>query len=261
MLICVILLSKASAVSSMDGVIGSVPAVLTAMNDPDARIAETKLGNVSADAARLSTGADIAILNGGDFAANLQAGETTMAEVFAVFTEDRELAMAEVTPRQLREILENGISRITIDERERIDRSLSAWDGFPQISGFEFKYDATLPAGRRVMSITLSTGEELELSDNETKIRLTATEFMLGGGYGMPQIEHASATGTTLAGALADYVSAGFPEPKAPERITVAGTTENAIISRFPTGLSFAVILLFALANGARYRRSFNFER
>jgi 5'-nucleotidase len=129
---------------------GTVPRLLTATSDKNARCVECTMGDAVADAVRKYLGADIAIVNGGDLKANLPGGEITWDELRSAFAEDRPLATAIVTVRQLREILEAGVSHIRMNASERIDEPSSVYDGFPQISGFTLYYDASAPVGQRV---------------------------------------------------------------------------------------------------------------
>lgn len=245
---------QARAAYAPDDVIGNVPTYLSAVTDPLATLGETDLGNVSADAARTALGTDVAILNGGDFINNLDSGEATYAAILSVFAEDRELAAATVTYKQLSALLEQGLSHMVLDlTDESIDEEKSQYDGFPQISGMEIKYDVSAPAGEKLVYIKIS-GEEIDLQDDMSQLTLAATSYMLGGGYDMPAAETYSPSGITLAQALAGYiaehadsVTAGstFSIFGSDARIKSIGSTDNTIIGYVPG--EFLVIVLIVL--------------
>lgn len=247
---------------SPDDIIGSSGDTLRAMNEPDARCAEVPLGSAVADAVRSATGSDIAIINGGDFSANLQGGQITWRDVLNVFTfnrevdYDRELSIAEITPVKLVEILEAGVSHIVLNENESIDYAASAYDGFPQISGFSFEFDVSAPVGDRIVRVTLSGGQTLDREDNDTFITIAASGFMLAGGYGLPAVSEASGTGLTLASAFARYIAGlGALEPPETERITVIGSTDSGIMSKIPAAvIVIAVLILLTMAFSTRSR-------
>ena len=73
---------------------------------------ETAIGNFMADAIRSATGADAAIVNGGGIRGDRQyaAGTTlTRKDLFKELPFGNKVVMVEVTGKDLREILENGV--------------------------------------------------------------------------------------------------------------------------------------------------------
>lgn len=188
------------------------------------------MGDVTADALRVASGADVAIVNGGELRANLQAGQRSWADVQAVFAENKTLAIADITAAQLWEILEHGISYIVLGEDEKTDAAASAFEGFPQISGLMFQCDLANTAGIRVMSVTLSDGRALARNDQETRITLCATEYMLSGGYGYESVS-CERLEIGLADALAQYISGGIAQPDS-SRIRMIGSYDTPLISR-----------------------------
>ena len=223
--------------------IGVLSEMLSAMNTPSARCGETTLGNVAADAVRMVAGADIAILNGGDFRGNLRGGEVSYEDILAVFSDNKPLAAVVISPAELKSILEQSVSHMTTDIHDRIDLSASAYDGFPQISGFSFRYDISAVAGQRVLNIVLNDGTEPDLTVTSVSITLAATEFMLSGGYGMPVFNNARALDTTLAESLAAYIySSGTVDEPALNRISYIGSLSGA----FASGVGSRVIIIVA---------------
>ena len=249
-------LMPAAQAAGIDGqaLAGTVPRLLTATSDRNARCAECSMGDAVADAACRYLDADIAIVNGGDLKANLQPGDITWDALRNSFTEDRELATAVVTVSQLREILEAGVSHIRLNEAERIDEAASLYDGFPQISGFTFQYDASALPGERIYSIYVDD-ERLDPDDTRT-FTLAATAFMLDGGYGMPAVDHAEPSGLTLSEVTARYMNDGMDDYlKTGSRIRTMGTTDG-IISELPFGvIVLAIVIVSAFGRIGKVRR------
>lgn len=191
---------------------------------------ETSVGDLCADAARTVSGADVVILNSGDMGGNLIGGEITYADCKRIFNEDRALAIVTISPARLKDILEVGVSHITMDEEQMIDREVSAWGGFPQISGFEFSYDVAALAGSRVHEIRMD-GVVLDLTDSTTELTLCATEYMLSGGWGYSDLGDGDTVDCTLSEALFRHIEAeGTVTPSTSlERIHSRGSQDNSI--------------------------------
>lgn len=237
---------------------GTVPQLLAASGSKDARSQECPLGDAVADAVRAALDADIAVVCGGDLINNLLPGEITWDGLRAIFKEDRPLAVAKVTPKTLRGILEVGLSHITLDKTETIDRVASAYDGFPQISGFTLSYDVGAPPGMRVYEVLLN-GKPLDLEDDTTILRLAATQHMLGGGYDLPVVSGAENSELTLSGALAEYINNGITEYTPLEmRIYPMGAQDGSLKSLFPIGLVAVAILIIVVGNGQRFKRMYD---
>ncbi|MBR3397446.1 MAG: 5'-nucleotidase C-terminal domain-containing protein [Lachnospiraceae bacterium] len=240
-------------------IVGTVPRLLTATSDRDARCVECTMGNAVADAMCKYLNTDIAIACGGDFKANLPAGDITWDELQSAFAKDRTLATAAVSVRQLREILEAGVSHIQMNESERIDEAASVYDGFPQISGFTLYYDASAPVGQRVYDIYIND-ERLALDDDSRMFTLAATEFMLEGGYGLPRVEDSVSTDMTLADVTAHYIKDGMAEYlKTGERIHPMGTADG-VLPGAAIGVIIAVSLVVFLLGRRNGRKKWDDE-
>jgi len=136
------------------------------------RNSEQPLGNLVADAMRIIGGADIAVTNGGGLRADIRTGDITKGDINAVLPFGNVLAVKEVTPKALKEILEIGLS------------SLPATHGrFPQVSGMSVVYDSGKDIGERIISITID-GNNLNLADDSTAYKLATNDFMANGGDG-----------------------------------------------------------------------------
>lgn len=103
------------------------------------RTAETGLGNLCSDALRITTGAEIAFVNGGGLRAPLEAGEVTFNDIFSVFPFNNQVVTAEVSGQILLDMLEMGMM------------SYPEEDGsFPHMSGVTFCVDTTIDSSVQV---------------------------------------------------------------------------------------------------------------
>mgnify|MGYP004677808877 FL=1 len=231
-----------------DDVVGEVADLLRGTNDPGAEISGQPLGYAAADALREQAGADIAIVNGADIAHNLQGGEVTWADVQAVFTEEREAGLARVTPAQLKAMLETAVSNLVTGDDDCLILDRSRHPGFVQPSGFSYEADGSAAPGDRILSIKLSDGTKLDLTDNVTVCTLAASTYMLSGGYDMPAVSYAP-LGFTLAEALADAIAGTTLPVPDDERVRIVGTGDLRIIDMFPIGLVILAAVLIGMFN------------
>lgn len=242
-----------------DTVIGRVPA-LTASNTGHGSLTDqSPLGSAAADAAIYATGAQLAVLCGGDLAGNLLPGERTYGELLWAFRNDPRLVQAQVTAAQLKTLLEFCLSRITVDlETKRIDREASAFDAFPQVGGCTVEYDASAPAGERVRQIRLAGGEILDWTDGEA-YALVCPEPLLAGGYGSTGLALAvTPTDLTVCQALARFLADGqMGEYLDSARITVVGVTDSTLAERYGVApiLLAAALLVMVVFGLKKYRQ------
>lgn len=89
---------------------------------------ETNLGDLVADAYRVSTGADVALVNGGGIRANLSAGDITMGDIQSCHPFGNALCMVEANGQQILDALE-WTSRAVPGEN----------GGFLQVSGLSYE--------------------------------------------------------------------------------------------------------------------------
>ena len=158
--------------AELDLSVGTTSVALDARQQAN-RTAETNLGSFIADAYRKQTGAQLALLNGGSIRSNTTygPGALTKRDVLSILPFENPVVMAEVTGAQIRAALEHGVGRV----REEAEAGR-----FPQVSGLRFSYDARLPAGSRVTSVTVG---DAPLDDKKT-YTLAANTYVLGGGDG-----------------------------------------------------------------------------
>jgi len=136
------------------------------------RSQETVMGNLIVDAMRLSTGAQIGVANGGSIRGNrvYPAGHViTRRDVLSELPFGNRTVMVELTGRDLKDVLENGVSEV--DRRG---------GRFPQVSGIRVTVDTKAPAGSRIRAIELQ-GKPI---DPNGKYKVASNDFMLGGGDG-----------------------------------------------------------------------------
>jgi 2',3'-cyclic-nucleotide 2'-phosphodiesterase (5'-nucleotidase family) len=133
---------------------------------------ETIMGNLIADAMRASTGAQIALTNGGSIRGNrtYPAGHTiTRRDILAELPFGNRTVMVEITGADLKDALENGVS--DIDNRG---------GRFPHVAGLVVTLDEKAPAGRRILAL-VHDGKPVE---PERKYKVASNDFLLAGGDG-----------------------------------------------------------------------------
>lgn len=222
-------------------------------------IRQSKMGCVAADAVREYVGTQLALVPTADIEGNLPQGIVTGANVKAVFSEDWEIAAAEITPHTLFQMLETAVSQMRLDTTtEMVAEGSEIFGGFCQISGFTFRYDVSAPIGERVLKVTLDDGTELSRSDDAGIITLAAPEYLLEGAYGFPVVRYQLAGGM-LSEALGDYVSTRsvLPEGKT-DRIELIGARNRTFVSGFPKGIlvgGIMVLIVILAFYRMRFRR------
>ncbi|WP_238547807.1 5'-nucleotidase C-terminal domain-containing protein [Meridianimarinicoccus roseus] len=188
--------------------------------DPDGvRTQETNLGNLTADAnlayaQSIDSTVMVSIKNGGGIRASIgetvvpaggtgferlpngeilddqgnvvkPAGGISQNDIQTTLAFNNDLSLLTVTRAELIEILEHGIS------------GLPGVSGrFPQVSGIQFSFDESLPAGSRIVNaaITDMEGNDLDVlmrdgvlqGDAAAGVRIVTLGFLAGGGDGYP---------------------------------------------------------------------------
>jgi 2',3'-cyclic-nucleotide 2'-phosphodiesterase (5'-nucleotidase family) len=136
------------------------------------RSQETLIGDLICDAMRHSTGAQICLTNGGSIRGNrvYPAGTNiTRQDVLSELPFGNRLVLVELTGREIKAALENGVSQID----SRVGR-------FPQLSGMRVTIDRKAAAGSRVTRIE-HDGKPL---DPNGRYKLVTNDFLFGGGDG-----------------------------------------------------------------------------
>jgi len=186
------------------------------------RTCESKVGNVTTDAMRLTYNTDFAITNSGGLRADLTCPTVdnpsdfcppytpppyliTRGQVLAVLPFGNVVVTLQVNGAELKSMLENGVSTMP-----------SVSGRFPQVSGLCFTYDISAPAGGRVVGAVRQaadgscTGAAVDLTAAST-YTLAMNDFMAQGGDGYPVVYGRSTTQDLMDEVVADYIAANSP--------------------------------------------------
>ena len=128
---------------------------------------ESELGNLTADAYRWATKADIAITNGGNLRADLPAGDLKRRDILNIFPFGNTLRVAEIKGSTVREMLEHSVKFYP-----------ASFGGFLDVSGITFSYDPTQHAKQRVKEILVG-GQPL---DEDKIYTIALIDFYTSGG-------------------------------------------------------------------------------
>lgn len=179
---------------------------------------ETNLGDLAADAAANAAAAwlwqqedetvsalrglpVVALVNGGSLTGNAAAG-ATLADAAACMAPDTALAMVQVTPQKLFEMLNTGLQGMNDSQSE-------TYGGFWQVSGLRARYQTT-DNEPRFVEVSLSGGEgengiPLDAQDNENTLLVVLPVSMLdrcGVNAEAGYTNYLTQAGLTLAGAV-----------------------------------------------------------
>jgi 5'-nucleotidase/UDP-sugar diphosphatase len=176
---------------------------------------ESSMGNLIADAMRASSGADVAIMNGGGIRADktYDAGSTlTRRDILTELPFGNTLVVTEIPGSQLLAALENGVSEVE-----------KGAGRFPQVSGVTFVYDPKAEAGSRVSQVMIG-GTALE---TDKLYKVAVNDYILGGGDGYTALGGGRMINDTGAGALVANVVMDY--------VQKAGTVKSAAEGRIKT--------------------------
>lgn len=162
---------------------------------------ETTIGNFCADAYRAIAGADIAVVNGGGVRADIEAGDITYEDIYAVHPYGNTLCMTEVTGQEILDMLEMS-SRKTQQLFEEDGNAVGEEGGFLSVSGMKYTIDTTVESSvvtdenemfvsvegqRRVKDVCVLTDNgEYEPIDPQKTYTMAAHNYLLKeGGDGL----------------------------------------------------------------------------
>lgn len=165
------------------------------------RSREAAFGDLVADAIRQSTGAEIAITNGGGIRADTIYPAGTVLTRRDIMTElpfGNTTVLVEISGADVRAALENGFSQMGTGAGR-----------FPQVSGLELTVDPEKPAGSRVVSVKV--GDAPLEADRLYKV--ASNNFMLAGGDGYKSLAEGkiligATDGELLATVVMNYIAA-----------------------------------------------------
>ena len=178
------------------------------------RTGETNLGNLIADVMLKSTGADIALANGGGIRASIPKGEIKVNDIVTSFPFTNTLAVVEVTGAELIQALEIGVNKYPEEAGH-----------FPHVAGITYSFDPGKPVGERIIEV-LVAGEALDL---EARYKLVTNDFIAAGGDGYTMFEGKSFVGEggLLSDVLIEYVKeTGIVSPEVEGRIKAVESEE-----------------------------------
>lgn len=205
----------------------------------DSRFCESRVGNVVADALRLSQGTDFALTNAGGLRAELTcpgAGASgycppsvvpppyliTRGSVLGVLPFGNSSGSLTLNGLELKQILEHGVS------------SMPAANGrFPQVSGLCFTYDIASPVGSRVQTI-VRQGDDGSCTSSLVSIMgsysLATNDFTAAGGDGYPNyVSRFRSAGVLLDDEVVRYLAA---------RDTISPTIQGRIVCTDSNGVT-----------------------
>jgi 5'-nucleotidase len=159
---------EAANVEVFNEVIATTDVYLDGVRE-NVRTKETNLGNLSADAARAATGADIAFVNGGGIREDIPVGDITKGKIAAIFPFGNTIEVKKITGTDLKAMLEWSVSDYP-----------AAKGAFLQVSGLEFTFDPAKEVGSKVVEIIVGG----EAFDEAKEYTVAINDFMSTGGDG-----------------------------------------------------------------------------
>ncbi|MBC8164103.1 MAG: 5'-nucleotidase C-terminal domain-containing protein [Roseiflexaceae bacterium] len=184
----------------------------------DVRAKETNLGNLVADSQLAKTranGVRLALVNSGGIRTGIPAGPVTFGQVLEVAPFGNTLITMDITGAQVKEALENGVSRVA-DQNGR----------FPQVAGMRFTFDSRSATGSRVSKIEVAQDGGFVAIDPAATYRIVVNNFAATGGDGysvLLQGRNVINAGFVDSDVLAEYIQNNSPvNPKLEGRITNA---------------------------------------
>lgn len=133
------------------------------------RVKETNLGNLSADAVKAASGADIGFVNGGNIRISLPIGDITFGQVSELFPFGNTIQVKKITASDLIKVLEHSVSGYP-----------AAQGGFLHVSGLTFEFDPSKEAGSRVSNIVVNNSP----IDMKKEYTIAINDFLGIGGDG-----------------------------------------------------------------------------
>lgn len=184
------------------------------LSSKNVRTEECRLGNVTADALRDASGADIAWLPAAAFNEVTVSSDTPPAEVVArllPYRDDR-LVLLRLTGAQVAQALERSLTLYPQPNA-----------GFLQVSGLQVVFDPSKPAGERIVRVQV--GDSKQELDPQREYRVATSATLAYGALGYFKVWERNAIerelDTTVGDALRAYLEAGKPLAEAGERIVV----------------------------------------
>jgi 5'-nucleotidase / UDP-sugar diphosphatase len=187
-------------------IVGETTLTLDA-NRTTIRTQETNLSDLITDAMLDKTRPDdaqVAIINSGNIRTSIPAGHVTVGQMLEVLPFGNTITRLDLTGTQLKQALENGVSKIEDGEGR-----------FPQVAGLRFEWNPTATVGDRISSIQIqnSDGNYKPLQADST-YRVITNNFLLSGGDGYKVFKNGKNqvdTGFLLADVVIHYITSHSP--------------------------------------------------
>lgn len=179
---------KESTTQELKKVVASSPRELTSAREI-VRTQESELGNLTADAMRVATGADVALANGGSLRADLPQGKITRGTILSIFPFGNTVQKVELKGEVIKAALEHSVEYVP-----------AAFGGFMNVSGMTFDLDKKAPGGQRISNVKIN-GQPLDMQKNYT---VAMNDFTAAGGDGYTMLKGARMLG--VYGAMEDIV-------------------------------------------------------
>jgi hypothetical protein len=160
-------------------VLGNAPEPINAIDSVSRH--ESRFGNLIADGVRTGTGVDIAMINSGAlrFDDMMAAGPITrhMIEGIFLFADETRVVTFTLTGARLREQLEHGVQRGSLDNGP-----------YPQVSGVRFRFDPRLANGARVVGDLMRDDGRVIAATDSLRVAFVSYPACRGGdGYRIPE--------------------------------------------------------------------------
>jgi 5'-nucleotidase len=134
---------------------------------PKSGTTESPIGDLLSDTLREAAKSDVAFVNSGGIRMPLAEGDLTYGDVFEVAPFDNYTSVVRMSGQDIIDVLQ----LVTTGDR-----------GLMQVSGIRYVFDAALPAGHRVTSVTLADGTPL---DPKAIYSVAMPDFLAVGGDGL----------------------------------------------------------------------------
>lgn len=159
------------------------------------RSKETNLADLLCDAMREIGGADLTLMNGGGIRESIPVGSINLYAVGKALPFVNSLVTIEVKGENIYTAVERGV---------RLYPDGGSNGGFLQVSGIKYTFDASKPAGKRIVSVTID-GKPL---DRNKYYKVATNDYLYNGGDGYDELKEGKllSKGELLKDVLAKYI-------------------------------------------------------
>ncbi|MBE9215710.1 5'-nucleotidase C-terminal domain-containing protein [Plectonema cf. radiosum LEGE 06105] len=187
-------------------IVGETTVALDA-NRTTIRTQETNLGDLISDAMLDKTrpdGAQVVIINSGNIRTSIPTGHVTVGQLLEVLPFGNTITRLDLTGTQLKQALENGVSKIEDGEGR-----------FPQVAGLRFEWNPIATVGNRILSIQIQNSDgNYKPLEADSIYRVITNNFLLSGGDGYKVFKNGKNqvdTGFLLVDVVTDYITSHLP--------------------------------------------------